>query len=222
MSAFTVSCRHRRSYRFDPAKTALLVIDMQKDFLDPQGGTARLDGDRGGLPAIIPAVVRLSALARDLGCQVIHTREGFAPDLSDLPALRVANGTVGRKGPLGRFLVRGEPGQDFVEELRPAAGELVLDKPGFGAFGLTDLDDHLKSRGVSHLIFSGVTTQCCVHSTLREAVDLGYWCLTVADCCAAVEPAWHEAAISLIASEGHLFGWVCDLAGLEAARARVR
>ena len=213
----TVACWHDRAFGFDPASTALLAIDMQKDFLDPRGGTAALDGDCGALPAVIPAVARLSALARDLGCAVIHTREGFAPDLSDLPALRKTNDTVGRAGPLGRFLVRGEPGQDFVDELAPLPGELVLDKPGFGAFGLTDLDARLKTRGISHLILCGVTTQCCVHTTLREAVDRGYWCLTVADACAAVELAWHDAAISLIATEDHLFGWVCDLADLEAA-----
>ncbi|MEM7224663.1 MAG: cysteine hydrolase [Pseudomonadota bacterium] len=218
-SVTVATCRGGRSFAFEPAKTALLAIDMQKDFFDPRGGTAQLDGNCGGLPAAIPAVGRLTALARRLGCNVVHTREGFAPDLSDLPALRAGNDTVGRPGPLGRFLVRGEPGQDFVEELRPEPGELVIDKPGFGAFGLTDLDGRLKEMGVSHLILSGVTTQCCVHSTLREAVDLGYWCLTVADACAAVEPAWHEAALSLIASEDHLFGWVCDLADLEAAAA---
>ena len=118
---------------------------------------------------------------------------------------------VGDPGPLGRFLIRGEAGHDFVDELRPAQGEAVVDKPGFGAFYRTDLEGMLRAAGVTHLILSGITTQCCVHSTLREAVDRGFWCLTVADCCAAIETAWHDATMSLIPSEGHLFGWICDL-----------
>ncbi len=217
MTEITVACRAERRFEFDPARTALVVIDMQKDFLDPRGGIALRYGDPAGMRAIVPAVSRLTALARRLGCAVVHTREGFAPDLSDLSALRGERGTVGEPGPLGRFLVCGEPCQDFVEELRPAPGEPVFDKPGFGAFGMSDLGQALESRGITHLILCGITTNCCVHSTLREAVDRGFWCLTVADCCAAVEQPWHDAAISLIASEAHLFGWVCGLADFEAA-----
>jgi nicotinamidase-related amidase len=125
--------------------------------------------------------------------------------------------SAGQPGPLGRFLIRGEPGQDIVADLAPEPGEPVFDKPGFSAFYRTGLQDHLRSHGITHLIVTGVTTQCCVHSTLRSAVDRGYWCLTLEDCCAAQEPALHEAALSLIYGEGHLFGWVCASPALLAA-----
>ncbi len=211
MKSLAVACRDGRSYGFAPERTALLVVDMQRDFFGEGGSVEML--------AVIPRVSELIAAAREVGCRVIHTREGYAPDLSDVTPFRKGLGYVGRRGPLGRFLIRGEAGHDFLAELRPAPGEAVIDKAGFSAFYKSGLDELLRSVGIDHLILCGVTTQCCVHSTLREAVDHGYWCLTVADCCAAEEPELHEAALSLIAGEGHLFGWVCKLSDvLRAAR----
>ena len=212
----TITCRDGRSFSFPPAKTALLVIDMQRDFLDPQG-MCGLEGDGYlRLRAIIPALQASVEAARGAGLTVIHTREGYATDLSDLPASR-QGGHVGQTGPLGRFLVRGEAGHDFIEELPPAPGEAVIDKPGFSAFFRTDLEERLKRAGITHLLFSGVTTQCCVLSSLREAVDRSFFCLLLEDCCAALEPAWHQATLDIIASEGNLFGWTATSAALRTA-----
>ncbi len=212
----TITCRDGRSFPFVPAKTALLVIDMQRDFLDPQG-MCGLEGEGYlRLRAIIPAVQASLEAARAAGVTVIHTREGYAADLSDLPASR-QGGHVGREGPLGRFLVRGEAGHDFIAELPPAPSEAVVDKPGFGAFFRTGLEERLKQAGITHLLFSGVTTQCCVLSSIREAVDRSFFCLLLEDCCAALEPAWHQATLDIIASEGNLFGWVADSRALQAA-----
>ncbi len=212
MSEFSVPCRGNRTYGFEPARTALVVIDMQRDFLALNTGEPV-----NPIRKIVPRVVRLVEHARNTGCHIIHTREGYRSDLSDVTPYRRYLGYVGHSGALGRFLIRGEPGHDFVEELRPLPGETVIDKAAFGAFFGTRLDENLRAAGIDHLILCGVTTQCCVHSTLREAVDRGYWCLTIADCCGAMEPDLHEAALRLIAGEGHLFGWVCDLADLEEA-----
>ena len=212
-----ISCERGLVYRCDPAKTALMVIDMQRDFLDPSGYVAASGDDVSGMRAIIPRVRSVLEAARDLGLHVVHTREGYAPDLSDMHAVKRERYSAGAEGPRGRFLIRGEWGHDFVDELRPVDGEPVVDKPGFGAFYHTGLTEILAAREISHLILCGVTTQCCVHSTLREAVDRGYWCLTLEDCCAAVEPALHEAAISLIYGEANLFGWVTKSGRLLAA-----
>jgi nicotinamidase-related amidase len=206
MSEISVQCHGNRIYRFSPAASALLLIDLQKEFFVAESGE-NIDQMR----AILPRVQQLLAIARELGCGIIHTRESYQPDLSDVNAYRQSLGYVGRAGPLGRFCIAGEPGQAFVEESRPQPGETVIDKASFGAFHNTSLDGLLRQQGIDHLILCGVTTQACVHSTLREAVDLGYWCLTVADCCAASEPGLHEAALDIIAGEGHLFGWVADL-----------
>lgn len=210
MTAHRISCHHDQIFDFDPGTTALIAIDMQKDFLLADDGTENAMAD------IVPAVARLTDLCRRLGCMIIHTREAYKPDFSDVLPHKEAMGYVGRPGPRGRYLVAGEPGCDFVEALQPLPGERVIDKPGFGAFGTSDLQDHLQAAGITHLILCGVTMQCCVHSTLREAVDRGYWCLTVADCCGALRPEWHAATLSLIASEDHLFGGICNLADLPA------
>jgi biuret amidohydrolase len=195
------------------------VIDMQRDFIDPDGMCAVLGDDPALLRAIVPRIRRLSDWARAQGLCLIHTREGYAPDLSDMhPAKRVRYGMKSpgaiSDGPLGRFLIRGQPGHDFIAALQPEPTETVIDKPGFSAFYGTDLHAYLNSRGITHLILCGVTTSCCVQSTLRAAVDLGYECLTVADCCAALEMDDHDRALDLIASEGDLFGNVCDLKDL--------
>jgi nicotinamidase-related amidase len=171
---------------------------------------------------MLPRVQRLIAMARDLNCKVIHTRESYQPDLSDVNPYRLSLGYVGKPGPLGRFCIPGEPGHEFVEEGQPLPDETVIDKAGFGAFYNTGLDDLLRRQGIDHLILCGVTTQACVHSTLREAVDRGYWCLTVADCCAALDPGMHDAALDIIAGEGHLFGWVADVQDVAAAVASLR
>ena len=208
-----VPCRDSRVFEFDPSGAALLVIDMQRDFCSTDGASAKAGENVAPLLAIVPLLERIVAGARTAGLAIVHTREGHLPDLSDLPEAkrersRAAGAEIGAPGPLGRVLVRGEYGHDFIDELRPLPGEAVFDKPGFGAFYRTGLDDHLGGLGVRQLIFTGVTTQCCVQSTLREAVDRGYYCLLLEDCCAAFERRWHDATIDIIASEGNLFGSV--------------
>lgn len=212
-----IQCRGDRTYRFSPASTALLAIDLQKEFFE-QGTGACLEEMR----AMLPRVNRLIALARKLECKVIHTRESYQPDLSDVNAYRRSLGYVGSQRSLGRFCIIGEPGHEFVDEARPVAGEAVIDKAGFSAFYNSNLDGLLQQDGIDHLILCGVTTQACVHSTLREAVDRGYWCLTVADCCAALDPGMHDAALDIIAGEGHLFGWVADAEDIESGISAMR
>ena len=195
--------------------TALLIIDMQRDFLDPEGYIARTGVDVRGLRAIVPNVRRLLESARAKGIRVIHTREGHRPDLSDLPAVKArraagAGAAIGSMGPLGRLLVRGEPGHDIIPELAPLANEAVIDKPGFGAFYATDLEQLLRVAGVRTLVIAGVTTDICVHSTLREAVDRGFECVTVGDACAAGDPAIHEAMLACIDGEGGILGRVVN------------
>jgi nicotinamidase-related amidase len=210
-----VSCRGARSFTFEPASTGLVAIDMQRDFLDPQGMCG--GEDLAPLRAIIPTLAAVTEAARQHGLTIIHTREGYAPDLSDVHPMKRERQSVGQEGPLGRFLIRGEPGHDFIEELRPRPDELIVDKPGFSAFYRTGLEEELHARGLTHLILMGVTTQCCVQSTTRSAVDRGYWCLTLADAFAAFEPQVHDAALALIEAESHLFGWVTQAALLQAA-----
>lgn len=241
MSSLAVPCYGEdRQFLFEPKTTALLVIDMQRHFLadidvghpadpsdaavdaaEPEEYDEEVDeepiDEYIDMREIIPRVARLIATARRLGCKIVHTREGYAADLSDVSGFRRELDYVGHESPLGRILIRGAPGHDFVDELQPLTGELIIDKASFGAFYETELHQSLKAEGITHLLLCGVTTQCCVHSTLREAVDRGYWCLTVADCCAASEAGLHEAALQLIAGEGHLFGWIADLAAIEGA-----
>jgi biuret amidohydrolase len=194
---------------------ALLVIDMQRDFLDPAGYVAQSGVDVNILRRTIAPIRRLLAAARSAKIRVIHTREGHRADLSDLTAFKkrraAASGApIGSLGPLGRLLVRGEPGHAIIDELSPLHGETVIDKPGFGAFYGTDLELVLRAAGVSGLTIAGVTTDICVHSTLREAVDRGFDCTTVGDACAAGEPAIHEAMLSCIAGEGGILSRVMD------------
>lgn len=195
------------------SQTALIIIDMQRDFLDPAGYFARSGMDVHPLRAIIPEVQRLLLAARRFGVRVIHTREGHRPDLSDLSAVKQRRAAscgagIGSVGPLGRLLIRGEPGHAIVEELAPLAAEPVIDKPGFGAFYATDLELILRTAGLTRLFIAGVTTDICVHSTLREAVDRGFDCVTVEDACAAGDPAIHAAMIACIAGEGGILGKV--------------
>jgi nicotinamidase-related amidase len=211
----SVACWGERTFKFAPARTALLVIDMQRDFFGEPG-------EDDPMRAVIPRVAELLAAARDAGVTVVHTRESYKPDMSDVSEYRKSLGYVGRRGPQGRFLIRGEAGCDFLDELSPLPGETVIDKAGFNAFYGSNLQSILKRGGVERLIICGVTTQCCVHSTLRDAVDRGYWCLTVADCCAAEEQDLHDATLAIIRGEGDLFGWVCDVTDVTPALRRKR
>ena len=220
----TVTCNHKRHYSFDPAHTALMVIDMQRDFLE-RGGMCDVFGENtAAMRAIVPRLKRVLHASRKSRLTVIHTREGYAPDLSDMHGLKRERYGSPSQGPLGRFLIRGEPGHETISELFPLPEETVIDKPGFGSFYRTDLVQHLTRQKITHLIITGVTTQCCVHSTLREAVDRGFYCLTLADCCAAIDQALHDMAIALIYGEDHLFGWVAEspdfLAALEQREIR--
>jgi nicotinamidase-related amidase len=198
-----------------PPGVALLVIDMQRDFLDPLGYVAQTGVDVSVLRRTIAPVRRLLAAARSATIPVIHTREGHRADLSDLTVFkqRRAAGSgarIGSVGPLGRLLVRGEPGHAIIADVAPLPGEAVIDKPGFGAFYATDLELILRAAGISALTIAGVTTDICVHSTLREAVDRGFFCTTVADACAAGDPAVHAAMLACIAGEGGILGRVVD------------
>ncbi len=201
---------------------ALIIIDMQRDFLDPEGYIARSGVDVGVLRTIIPNVRRLLEAGRDAGIRVIHTREGHRPDLADLPAVKArraacSGAAIGSPGPLGRLLVRGEPGHAIIGELEPLPGETVIDKPGFGAFYATDLEHVLRGAHIDSLTIAGVTTDICVHSTLREAVDRGFDCVTVGDACAAAEPAIHAAMLACIDGEGGILGRVVSTDDVVAA-----
>jgi nicotinamidase-related amidase len=206
-------------------RTALLIIDMQRDFLEPDGFGATLGNDVSRLAAAIPPCREVLTAARDAGLLVIHTREGHRPDLSDAPRLKVERGDpsqrIGAHGPMGRILVRGEPGHDIIEELYPAAGEPVIDKPGKGAFYQTDLDLMLRNRGIETLLVCGVTTEVCVNTTVREANDRGYRCIVLGDCCASYFPEFHDFGLRMIKAQGGIFGWVSGSQhALRALRAR--
>ena len=198
-----------------PARTALLVIDMKRDFCALGGYADQAGMDVSRLRAPIPAIQALLDRARSLGMLVLHTREGHRPDLSDLPEpkRRRAEATgapIGSAGPLGRLLVRGEFGHNLIDELQPRAGEPVIDKPGYSAFAYTDLELILRRRGIERLILTGVTTEVCVSSTLRQAIDLGFDCVSISDACASSDPQLHAAALAMIEVEGGLFGSVTD------------
>jgi len=208
-----------------PAHTALLVIDMQRDFLLPEGYAARAGLDITPLVATIRPIGTVLAAARVAGLLIVHTREGHLPDLSDCPPYKLersrrANAEIGSKGPLGRLLVRGEVGHDFVDALRPLEREIVIDKPGYSAFSHTTLQQVLMRRGIETLIITGITTEVCVSSTLRTAVDLGYRCITVSDACASGDPVLHKAALAMIGVEGGVFGEVATTAAVVERFAR--
>ena len=200
-----------------PARTALLVIDMQRDFLLPEGYAAQAGLDIAPLVEAIPSIEKLLAVGRKSGLLIVHTREGHVPDLSDCPPYKLersrrAGAEIGSKGPLGRLLVRGEAGHDFVEALRPLEQEIVIDKPGYSALVHTGLQQMLTKSGIETLILTGVTTEVCVSSTLRTAIDLGYRCVTVSDACASGNPNLHNAALAMIGVEGGIFGEIATTA----------
>jgi nicotinamidase-related amidase len=202
------------TYEFDPAHTALLIIDMQRDFLEPAGFGEMLGNDVSQLRRTIEPNKKLLAAWRAAGLTVIHTREGHRPDLSDLPPAKKIRGggttTIGDKGPMGRILVRGEEGHDIIPELYPLPTEPVIDKPGKGAFFATDLHAILQNRGIQKLIVTGVTTEVCVNTTVREANDRGYDCLVPEDCVGSYFPEFQEMGLKMIKAQGGIFGWVSD------------
>ena len=216
---------HARPYDFpfDPAHTAVVMIDMQRDFLEPGGFGAMLGNDVSQLSPIVPACARLLALARRHRMTVIHTQEAHDPQLADCPPSKRARGAlscgIGDKGPLGRVLVAGEPGAGFIAELQPQAGDIVLRKPGKGAFHATSLDAILHSQGITHLLIGGVTTEVCVQTTMREANDRGYECLLVTDCAASYFPEFHAAVVEMVVAQGGIVGWAAPLAEVEKALA---
>ena len=205
-----------------PSTTALVVIDMQRDFLDARGYAAKAGLDVNLLRAAISPIAALLAAARKRGVLVVFTREANAPDLSDVPPCFVDAGQrsgapVGTQGPMGRFLVRGEYGSDIVDELQPLLNEIVIDKPGFSAFESTALGALLNARAIGTLLITGITTEVCVSSTLRSAVDRGFRCITVRDACASSYPHLHEAALEMICVEGGVFGRVAESTDVIAA-----
>jgi nicotinamidase-related amidase len=200
------------AYEFDPAATACIIIDMQRDFLSPGGFGALLGNDVSLLDRAVAPTQRVLGAVRQRGMKVLHTREGHRPDLSDCPPAKLQRGRlpigIGAPGPMGRVLVRGEPGHDIIEALQPLPGEPVIDKPGKGAFYATDLDAILRQSGMLYLVIAGVTTEVCVHTTVREANDRGYECLVLEDCVGSYFPEFHRAALAMITAQGGIFGWV--------------
>ena len=198
-------------FAFDRSTIALVVIDMQRDFIEPGGFGASLGNDVSLLQAIIPMTQRLIAGFRSAGLPVMHTRECHRPDLSDLPAAKRDRGApalrIGDPGPMGRVLIAGEAGADIIAELAPRPGELVIDKPGKGAFHGTDFGGHLQRLGLRQLVFAGVTTEVCVQTTMREANDRGYDGLLATDATESYFPAFKAAAIEMIVAQGGIVGW---------------
>jgi len=201
-------------FEFEPRTTALVMIDFQRDFVDPGGFGEALGNDVSLLRRAVAPAARVLEVARAIGMLVVHTREGHRPDLADCPPTKRARGRlkagIGDPGPMGRILVRGEYGHDIVKELAPVTGEPVVDKPGKGAFYATDLQAILTHRAIMQLVVCGVTTEVCVNTTVREANDRGYDCLVLEDCVASYFPELHRAALAMVKAQGGIFGWVSD------------
>jgi nicotinamidase-related amidase len=199
-------------FTFDLASTALVIIDMQRDFVEPGGFGETLGNDVSHLQAVVPPLQKVLAAVREAGMTVIHTREGHVPDLSDCPPAKLNRGApsarIGDAGPKGRILIRGEHGHDIIDDLAPAPGELVIDKPGKGSFHGTTFGAELEARGITSLIVTGVTTEVCVHTTVREANDRGYECLVLSDCVGSYFPEFQRIGLAMIAAQGGIFGWV--------------
>jgi biuret amidohydrolase len=208
-------------YIFPVSKTALVIIDMQRDFIEPGGYGEALGNDVSRLSAIIPTVAKLLAVFRDKSWPIIHTLEAHQPDLSDCPPSKIARGSasirIGEDGPMGRLLVRGEAGNQIVAALSPKPGELIIDKPGKGMFWATGLHEALQIAGISHLVFAGVTTEVCVQTSMREANDRGYECLLISDATESYFPEFKASTIAMITAQGGLVGWVTPFAELEKA-----
>ncbi len=202
----------------DWSSTALVIIDMQRDFMEPGGFGETLGNDVSQLARAVKPIGALLQAAREMGMLVIHTREGHLPDLSDAPPAKVERGApslrIGDPGPMGRILIRGEAGHDIIKELYPLDSEIVIDKPGKGAFYATELGDVLKTYGIDNLLVCGVTTEVCVNTTVREANDRGYRCVVVSDGCASYFPEFHEMGLKMIKAQGGIFGWVANSAAI--------
>jgi nicotinamidase-related amidase len=208
-------------FPFDAGRAALVIIDMQRDFLEPGGFGAALGNDVSRLKGVVAPTRRLLDAARAAGMFVVHTREGHPPDLGDLPPAKRRRGRgalrIGDKGPMGRILVQGEPGHDIIPELAPIPGEAVVDKPGKGAFYATNLDLILRNRDIAQLVICGVTTEVCVNTTAREANDRGYECLVLSDCTGSYFPEFHEQALRMMQAQNGVVGWVSPSHDLVAA-----
>jgi nicotinamidase-related amidase len=202
----------------DWSKTALVIIDMQRDFMEPGGFGESLGNDVSQLARAVNPIVSILGAARNAGILVIHTREGHLPDLSDAPPAKIERGApslrIGDPGPMGRILIRGEAGHDIIPSLHPRDGEIVIDKPGKGAFYATELGDLLQKYSIENLLVCGVTTEVCVNTTVREANDRGYRCVVVSDGCASYFPEFHEMGLKMIKAQGGIFGWVTDSAAI--------
>lgn len=198
-------------FTLDPSHVGLIVIDMQRDFVEPGGFGESLGNNVALLQAIVPTTVRLLEGFRKTGLLVIHTRECHRPDLSDCPPAKRTRGNpalrIGDQGPMGRVLVAGEPGADIIPELSPLAGEIVIDKPGKGAFYATKLGEILQAKGIRQLVFAGVTTEVCVQTTMREANDRGFECLLATDATESYFPHFKQAAIEMITAQAAIVGW---------------
>jgi nicotinamidase-related amidase len=209
-------------FEFALDDTALVIIDMQRDFVEPGGFGESLGNDVDQLRVVIPVLANVLEKARAAGLLVIHTREGHLPDLSDCPPSKLSRGNpsqrIGDPSPNGRILIRGEKGHDIVPELYPIEGEPVIDKPGKGAFYATEFGDVLAARGIRRLVVTGVTTEVCVHTTVREANDRGFECLVLSDCVGSYFPDFQRVGLEMIAAQGGIFGWTAPadafLAGL--------
>jgi len=208
-------------YALIPGKTALVVIDMQRDFIEPGGFGDSLGNDVARLEAIIPTVAGLIGLFREQHWPIVHTREAHRPDLSDCPPSKIARGNptlhIGEAGAMGRLLVAGEPGNQIVPALAPVAGEIVVDKPGKGMFWATGLHERFQQMGITHLVFAGVTTEVCVQTSMREANDRGYECLLVEDATESYFANFKQATIEMIVAQGGIVGWVTPLSALQEA-----
>jgi biuret amidohydrolase len=199
------------AFTFEASSTALVVIDMQRDFLEPGGFGELLGNDVSLLRATIEPISNVLAAARHSHMLVIHTREGHRPDLTDCPPAKLTRGGttfIGSDGPMGRILVRGEHGHEIIDELAPMQGEPVIDKPGKGAFYCTDLELILRERGIRSLVVCGVTTEVCVHTTVREANDRGFECLVLEDCVGSYFPEFQRVGIAMFEAQGAIFAWV--------------
>src|SRR3954467_10003935 len=207
----------------DFTATALLIIDMQRDFMEPGGFGETLGNDVSQLARAVKPIAAVLSAARQTGMLVVHTREGHLPDLSDAPPAKIDRGApslrIGDPGPMGRILIRGEAGHDIIPALYPLDGEIVIDKPGKGAFYATELGDMLEKYGIDNLLVCGVTTEVCVNTTVREATARGYGCVVLADGCASYFPEFHEMGLNMIKAQGGIFGWVSDSAAVLKAMA---
>ena len=209
------------AFSFAPGRTALVVIDMQRDFVEPGGFGASLGNDVTLLHAAVAPIAALLAAWRSRGWAVVHTREAHRPDLADCPPAKRLRGAptlrIGDPGPMGRLLVAGEPGTEIVAALAPEAGEWVVDKPGKGMFWATGLHERLQAAGITHLVFTGVTTEVCVQTSMREANDRGYDCLLVEDATESYVPAYKAATLAMVAAQGAIVGWTTPSSALLAA-----